>query len=79
VLGVGAEPIEVSDTDLIFGGRELAGSLTGDPATGDITLRFSALSCVSAMIEKVPLAEAANAHERMMTGKARFRIVLTMS
>jgi alcohol dehydrogenase, propanol-preferring len=79
VLGVGSEPIAVSDTDLIFGGRELAGSLTGDPATGDTTLRFSALSGVSAMIEKVPLEEAVNAYKRMMAGKARFRIVLTMS
>ncbi|MCP3712133.1 alcohol dehydrogenase [Paraburkholderia sp. CNPSo 3274] len=79
VLGVGSEPIEVSDTDLIFGSRTLAGALTGDPATGDATLRFSALSGVSAMIEKVPLEEAVKAYERMKTGKARFRIVLTMS
>ena len=79
VLGVGGEPIEVSDMDLTFAGRELAGALTGDPATGDTTLRFSALSGVSAMIEKVPLEEAANAYEKMKTGKARFRIVLTMN
>jgi alcohol dehydrogenase, propanol-preferring len=78
VLGVGSEPIDVPDTDLIFGGRTLAGALTGDPATGDATLRFSALSGVSAMIETFPLEEAANAYEKMKTGKARFRIVLTM-
>jgi len=78
VLGVGSDPIELSDTDLIFGGRELAGSLTGDPATGDTTLRFSALSGVRAMIEKAPLEEAANAYKKMMAGEARFRIVLTM-
>jgi propanol-preferring alcohol dehydrogenase len=79
VVGVGSEPIELSDTDLIWGGRKLGGALTGDPATGDTTLRFSALSGVSPMIEKVPLEEAANAYEKMKTGKARFRIVLTMS
>jgi len=79
VVGVGSEPIAVSDTDLIFGGRGLAGALTGDPATGDATLRFSALSGVSAMIEKVPLEDAAKAYEKMKAGKARFRIVLTMS
>jgi propanol-preferring alcohol dehydrogenase len=79
VLGVGSEPIQVSDMDLTFGGRELAGALTGDPATGDTTLRFSALSGVAAMIEKIPLEEAANAYEKMKAGKARFRIVLTMS
>jgi len=79
VVGIGPTPIEVMDMDLAFGGRRLEGALTGDPATGDTTLRFSALSGVSAMIEKVPLEEAAKAYERMKAGKARFRIVLTMS
>jgi len=78
VLGVGPEPIEVSAMDLIFGSRKLEGALTGDPATGDATLRFSALSGVSAMIETVPLERAADAYARMTAGKARFRIVLTM-
>src|SRR5499427_8560919 len=78
VLGVGPEPNEVSSMDLIFGSRKLEGSLTGDPATGDATLRFSALSGVSAMIETVPLERAADAYAKMMAGEARFRIVLTM-
>ena len=78
VLGVGPEPIETSSLDLIFGSRKLEGALTGDPATADATLRFSALSGVSAMIETVPLDQAANAYAKMMAGKARFRIVLTM-
>ena len=75
-LGVGPEPIEVTSFDLIFGERKVAGSLTGNPATGDATLRFSALTGVSAMIETVPLQEAAAAYAKMMAGKARFRIVL---
>src|SRR5262249_8819760 len=54
-VGVGPEPIEITSSDLIFGERKLAGSLTGNPATGDATLRFSALTGVSAMIETVPL------------------------
>ena len=78
VLGVGPEPIEVSAMDLIFGDGKLEGALTGDPATGDETLRFSALSGVSAMIETVPLARAADAYAKMMAGEARFRMVLTM-
>jgi alcohol dehydrogenase, propanol-preferring len=77
-LGVGPEPIEVTSMDLIFGNRKLEGSLTGPPATGDATLRFSALTGVSAMIETVPLEEAAAAYAKMMAGKARFRIVLVM-
>ena len=79
VLGVGPGPVEVSDTDLIFGSRKLEGALTGDPASGDTTLRFSALSGVSAMIEKVPLEGAASAYEKMKAGKALFRMVLTMT
>jgi alcohol dehydrogenase, propanol-preferring len=79
VLGVGPEPIQVSTMDLIFGSRKLEGALTGNPATGDEALRFSALAGVSAMIETVPLEKAAEAYARMMAGKARFRMVLTMS
>src|SRR5499433_2170958 len=41
-VGVGPEPIEITSPDLIFGERKVAGSLTGNPATGDATLRFSA-------------------------------------
>ena len=78
-LGVGPEPIEVSSIDLVFGSRKLEGALTGDPAIGDETLRFSALSGVSAMIETVPLEQAADAYAKMMAGKARFRVVLTMT
>src|ERR1700751_4686826 len=75
-VGVGPEPIEITSSDLIFGERKVTGSLAGNPATGDATLRFSALSGVSAMIETVPLEQAAEAYARMMEGKARFRIVL---
>ena len=79
VVGIGPEPIEISDIDLALSSRKLDGALTGDPATGDTTLRFSALSAVAAMIEKVPLEQAAQAYEKMKTGQARFRMVLTMS
>src|SRR6516165_8816297 len=75
-VGVGHELIEITSQDLIFGERKVAGSLTGNPATGDATLRFSALSGVSAMIETVPLQEAPAAYAKMMAGKARFRMVL---
>jgi propanol-preferring alcohol dehydrogenase len=78
VVGVSPEPIEIFGQDLISGGRKLEGALTGDPATGDETLRFSALSGVSAMIETAPLEKAADAYAKMMSGKARFRMVLTM-
>jgi alcohol dehydrogenase, propanol-preferring len=79
VLGVGPEPNEVASVDLIFGSRKLEGALTGNPATGDTTLRFSVLTGVAAMIETVPLQSAAEAYAKMMAGKARFRMVLTMT
>jgi D-arabinose 1-dehydrogenase-like Zn-dependent alcohol dehydrogenase len=75
-LGIGPEPIEVTSMDLIFASRKVEGALTGTPAVGDATLRFSALSGVSAMIETVPLDQAAAAYAKMMAGKARFRMVL---
>jgi alcohol dehydrogenase, propanol-preferring len=78
VLGVGPEPIEASSMDLVFESRKLEGALTGDPATGDVTLRFSALFGVSAMIETAPLEQAAAAYAKMMAGIARFRMVLTV-
>ena len=76
LLGVGPEPISVSGVDLIFGSRVLEGALTGTPATGDATLRFSSLSGVAAMIETAPLEQAPEAYARMMRGNARFRMVL---
>jgi propanol-preferring alcohol dehydrogenase len=78
VVGVGPEPIEVSAVDLIFGSRRLEGALTGNPAAGDATLRFSALRGIVPMVETVPLEQAAEAYAKMMTGAARFRMVLTM-
>jgi alcohol dehydrogenase, propanol-preferring len=78
VVGVGPEPIENSGVDLIFGSRKLEGALTGNPGTADATLRFSVLSGVLAMIETTPLQQAAEAYAKMMAGRARFRMVLTM-
>ena len=77
-LGATPDPIEVSTSDLIFGGRSIEGALTGDPATGDATLNFSVLTGIAAMIETMPLEKAAEAYAKMMAGKVRFRMVLTM-
>jgi propanol-preferring alcohol dehydrogenase len=79
VVGIGPEPIQTSARDLVIANRKLEGALTGNPATGDTTLRFSNLSGVSAMIETVPLGQAADAYAKMMAGQARFRMVLTMN
>ncbi len=78
IVGLGPE-VQTSSRDMVFGGRRVEGSLTGDPAAGDATLRFSALSGVAAMTEALPLENAADAYAKMLAGKARFRMVLTMS
>ena len=78
-LGATDEPIELSAFELLFKSLGVAGALTGTPAAGDATLRFSALSDVAAMVETMPLERAADAYAKMMAGHARFRMVLTMS
>jgi len=77
-LGAASDPIEVSTSDLLFSSRSIEGALTGNPATGDATLKFSARVGVAAIIETMPLERAADAYARMMAGKAHLRIVLTM-
>jgi propanol-preferring alcohol dehydrogenase len=78
-LGATEEPIGVSPLDLLFKSLGIAGAVTGDPWTGDMTLKFSVLTGVAAMIETLPLEKASEAYAKMMAGKARFRMVLTMS
>ena len=78
VLGAALDPIEVSTSDLIFGGRSIIGSLTGTPVENEANLAFSAAHGVAAMNEVFPFEEAPKAYERMMSGQARFRVVLDM-
>ncbi len=78
VIGAAPEPIEVTPVQLIDGSRSLQGWASGTPADIEDTLRFSELSGVRPMIEMYPLEKAAEAYERMMSGKAQFRAVLTM-
>jgi alcohol dehydrogenase, propanol-preferring len=77
-LGATSDPLGSSANDLIFGNKSIAGALTGDPMISDLTLKFSTLTGVAAMIETMPLERAGEAYARMMAGKARLRMVLTM-
>ena len=76
VVGVGDDPIEVNAIDLVFGGRSIVGSLTGTSIENEDNLQFSAAHGVAPMTEVMPFEEAPAAYERMMSGPARFRIVL---
>lgn len=78
VVGATSEPIEVTPVQLIMGGRTIQGWASGTPADSEDTLRFADLSGVRPMIETYPLEKAAQAYARMMSGKAEFRVVLTM-
>jgi D-arabinose 1-dehydrogenase-like Zn-dependent alcohol dehydrogenase len=68
----------VSPFLLIAGRRSVKGWYFGTAIDSQETLSFSALAGVKSMNEAVPLERAAEAYERMMSGKARFRVVLTM-
>ena len=78
VIGVTFDPIQVTPLQLISGSRNIQGWSTGTPADSEDTLRFAELSGVRPMIETFPLEQADEAYARMMSGKAQFRVVLTM-
>ena len=78
VVGATFDPIEVTPFQLISGSRTIQGWASGTPADSEDTLRFAELSGVRPMIETYPLEKAAEAFARMMSGKAEFRVVLTM-
>jgi D-arabinose 1-dehydrogenase-like Zn-dependent alcohol dehydrogenase len=78
VAGAAPQPIEVTPLQLIRGNRTIQGWASGVPADSEDTLKFCELSGVRPMIETYPLEKAAEAYARMMSGKAEFRVVLTM-
>jgi D-arabinose 1-dehydrogenase-like Zn-dependent alcohol dehydrogenase len=78
VVGAAFDPIEVSPVQLITNGRSLQGWVSGIPSDSEDTLRFAEMTGVRPMIEKYPLEKAPEAYARMLSGKAQFRVVLTM-
>jgi D-arabinose 1-dehydrogenase-like Zn-dependent alcohol dehydrogenase len=78
VVGAAFDPIEVTPLQLITGSRSIQGWAAGTAADSEDTLRFAELSGVRPMIETYPLEKAGEAFERMLSGKAQFRVVLTM-
>jgi D-arabinose 1-dehydrogenase-like Zn-dependent alcohol dehydrogenase len=78
VVGVAFDPIEVTPVQLVSGSRAIQGWAAGTPTDAEDTLRFAELTGVRPMIETYPLEKASQAYARMMSGKAEFRVVLTM-
>ena len=78
VVGAGMEPLTVTPLQLIGGSKTIRGWASGTGKDSQDTLEFSALSGVRPMIERYPLEKAAEAYDQMISGRARFRVVLTM-
>jgi D-arabinose 1-dehydrogenase-like Zn-dependent alcohol dehydrogenase len=77
VLGAPAEPLSISAIPLLAGRRTIAGWPSGTAVDSEDTMNFSAMTQVRSMNEVFPLERAAEAYDRMMSGKARFRVVIT--
>ncbi|GAA2718333.1 MULTISPECIES: alcohol dehydrogenase [Streptomyces] len=77
VLGATPEPLTVTPLQLIMGSRTVHGHPSGTAQDVEETMAFSARNGIRPMVETVPLEEAGAAFARMLSGEARFRMVLT--
>jgi propanol-preferring alcohol dehydrogenase len=78
VVGGSPDPMQVPPFALIPGSTAVKGHASGTSQDSEDALRFSALTGVRPTIETLPLADAQAAYDKMMSGDARFRMVLTM-
>lgn len=77
ILGAASEPLPVNALAMIGARQSIQGWPSGVASDSEDTLQFSLLTDVRSMNEAYPLEKAAEAYERMMSGKAKFRVVLT--
>ncbi|HET8720879.1 MAG TPA: alcohol dehydrogenase [Nitrospira sp.] len=78
VVGASADAIKVTPIQLIMARRSIQGWPSGTARDSEDTLGFCARTGIRAMTETFPLEQAAAGYDRMLSGKARFRVVLTM-
>jgi D-arabinose 1-dehydrogenase-like Zn-dependent alcohol dehydrogenase len=78
VIGASFDPLTITPVQLITGTKRIQGWASGTARDSEDTLKFSSLSGVRPMIERYPLEKAADAYQQMLSGNARFRVVLTM-
>ncbi len=79
IVGVAPEPLSISPLQIILSRRSIQGWPSGTAKDSEDTLQFSALTGVRPMIERYPLGKAADAYDQMISGRARFRVVLTVA
>ncbi|MEU6595485.1 alcohol dehydrogenase catalytic domain-containing protein [Streptomyces sp. NPDC046881] len=78
VIGADTAPLGISPFQVILGSRVVRGHASGTSQDVEDTMAFSALHGIRPMTETVPLERAGEAYDRMLSGAARFRMVLTM-
>jgi len=76
IIGAAAEPMPISPFQLLGQSRRIVGHPSGTSLEAEETMEFTALTGIHPMTETVPLEEAQRAYERMLSGDARFRMVL---
>ena len=79
VVGASADPMNVTPVQLIMSRRSIRGWPSGTAKDSEDTLNFCALTGIRPMVETLPLEQAAKGYEQMLSGKARFGMVLTMN
>jgi D-arabinose 1-dehydrogenase-like Zn-dependent alcohol dehydrogenase len=78
VVGVPHDPISVNVMLIVGEKLAIQGWPSGSAIDSEDTLRFSVLNGVRPMIEKYPLEKVSEAYDQMISGRVRFRVVLTM-
>jgi len=78
IVGVPHDPLSVSAMQLVGMKTSVQGWPSGSAIDWEDTMRFSVLTGVRPMIEKYPLEKVNEAYDQMISGRARFRVVLTM-
>ncbi|MFI7142465.1 zinc-binding dehydrogenase [Streptomyces massasporeus] len=79
IVGASDEPVQVPPSSLLFNDVRVIGSLTGSSVENEDNLRFAVRHGIRALSETRPLEDAADAYDRMLSGKARFRMVLDLA
>jgi alcohol dehydrogenase, propanol-preferring len=78
ILAAVPEPLRVTGLQLLAGRRSVQGCLTGTAAESAEALRFCVDNGIRPVVEPFPLDRAADAYQRMILGKARFRAVIVL-
>jgi uncharacterized zinc-type alcohol dehydrogenase-like protein len=76
VVGAVLEPMPIPAIDLLFGQKSVSGSPTGSPAAMATMLEFAARHNIAPQVEHFPMSKVNDALAHLISGKARYRIVL---